>query len=118
MARAEGLAPEDTSPSTNNEAPDPMANLKQTIWYIHDILESYYAVASKRFVDNICMQATDYYLVTGPSTPLKLFSPSFITVMTPERLESLVGEDAIVSRKRTQLKREIEELQLGTNILL
>lgn len=64
------------------------------------------------------MQATDYYLVTGPSTPLKVFTPSFITGMTPEQLESLVGEDAMVSRKRAHLKREIEELEAGRKILL
>lgn len=34
-----------------------------TVQDIHGILESYYKVARKRFVDNVCMQAVDYYLV-------------------------------------------------------
>lgn len=100
------------------EVDDHMSNTRYTAQYIHDILESYYQVATRRFVDNVCMQAADYYLVTGPSTPLKLFAPSLITRMTPEQLESIAGEDAMVSRKRLQLKKEIEELEMGRKILL
>ncbi|OQE46713.1 hypothetical protein PENCOP_c001G00565 [Penicillium coprophilum] len=33
----------------------PMSNTQRTISYLHDILAAYYAAASKRFVDNICM---------------------------------------------------------------
>ncbi|RJE20390.1 DYNc [Aspergillus sclerotialis] len=77
-----------------------MSNTRHTAQYIHDILESYYEIAAKRFVDNVCMQAADY-LVTGPSTPLKLLAPSLITRMTPEQFESIAGEDAMVNRKRS-----------------
>ncbi|RJE20074.1 DYNc [Aspergillus sclerotialis] len=100
------------------EANDQMSNTRHTAQYIHDILESYYEIAAKRFVDNVCMQAADYYLVTGPSTPLKLLAPSLITRMTPEQLESIAGENAMVKRKRSQLKKEIEELEMGRKILL
>ncbi|OJJ30575.1 hypothetical protein ASPWEDRAFT_187956 [Aspergillus wentii DTO 134E9] len=89
-----------------------------TVQYIHNILKSYYEVASKRFIDNVCMQATDYHLVTGPSTPLKLFVPSFVTGLSNEQLEFLAGEDSMLYRKRAQLKREIEELEKGRKILL
>lgn len=85
---------------------------------IHNFLKAYYEVAIKWFVDNVCMQATDYHLVTGPSTPFTLFTPFLITGLTAKELEDLAGEDAMVSRKRGQLKKEIEELEAGKKILL
>ncbi|KAL2782703.1 hypothetical protein BJX66DRAFT_350552 [Aspergillus keveii] len=39
-----------------------MSNMQQTVQDIHDILKSYYKVARKRFIDNLCMQAADFYL--------------------------------------------------------
>lgn len=53
-----------------------MSNSKQTVEDIHDILKSYYKVTQKRFVDNMCVQAADFYLVTGPKAPMNIFSPS------------------------------------------
>ncbi|RYO90908.1 hypothetical protein DL766_001482 [Monosporascus sp. MC13-8B] len=41
---------------------------------IHDDLEAYYRVAYKRFVDNVFSQAVDYKLLSGPESPLRLFS--------------------------------------------
>jgi hypothetical protein len=40
---------------------------------IHDILQAYYKVARKRFVDNIYHQAVDHCLLSGPSSPMILF---------------------------------------------
>jgi hypothetical protein len=42
-----------------------MENAEYTIQDIHDILESYYKVARKRFVDTVCMQGSDFHLLTG-----------------------------------------------------
>jgi hypothetical protein len=95
-----------------------MSNVKHTVLDIHDILKSYYKVSLKRFVDNVCMQATDYHLVTGPNTPLKLLSPAFVHGLTVDQLEDIAGEDASLKRKRKQLKREIDELEAGRKILL
>ena len=47
------------------------SNLKHTVDDLHDILHSYYKVARKRFVDIVCMQAADYFLVTGHDAPIK-----------------------------------------------
>ncbi|KAJ5678484.1 uncharacterized protein N7477_004117 [Penicillium maclennaniae] len=68
-----------------------MSNLQQTVQDIHDILKSYYKVARKRFIDNMCMQAADYYLVTGPAAPMKLFSPSWVYNLSHEQLEQIAG---------------------------
>jgi hypothetical protein len=41
----------------------PMSNTKHVVQDIHDILFSYYKVARKRFVDNMCMHAVDHFLI-------------------------------------------------------
>ncbi|GMF67031.1 unnamed protein product [Aspergillus oryzae] len=76
-----------------------MSNTEYTVHDIHDILESYYKVARKRFVDNICMQAADYHLVTGPETPFKLFSSSLVNRLSKDELKDIAGEDASTVRQ-------------------
>lgn len=94
-----------------------MNNEDHVIQDLHDILQSYYKVALKRFVDNMCMHAADHHLITGPDTPLKLFSSAFIASMTPEQIEDIAGEDAVTKRKRLALKKEMRELEAGRRIL-
>ncbi|KAK2789402.1 hypothetical protein FQN52_006266 [Onygenales sp. PD_12] len=95
-----------------------MSNTEHMVQDLHDILKSYYKVARKRFVDSVCMQAADFHLVTGPNTPIKQFSPAFIQGLSSEQLEKIAGEDAKLKRKRTQLRKEIKELEAGRKILL
>ncbi|KUJ09882.1 uncharacterized protein LY89DRAFT_700964 [Mollisia scopiformis] len=96
----------------------PMSNVEHTVQDLHDILRSYYQVAWKRVVDVICMQATEYHLMSGPATPLRLLSPSFLGKMTSEQMEEIAGEDARQKRQRKQLQKEIEELEKGKKILM
>ncbi|CAI7574992.1 unnamed protein product [Penicillium discolor] len=95
-----------------------MNNVDHTIRDIHDILDSYYKVARKRFVVNVCMQAADHYLVTGPETPMKLFSLSWVNDLSDERLEEIVGEGRPSKRRRRQLQKEVEDLEAGKAVLL
>ncbi|KAL1885821.1 hypothetical protein Plec18167_001317 [Paecilomyces lecythidis] len=88
-----------------------MSNEAHTVRDIHDILESYYKVARKRFVDNICMQAVDYSLVTGPNTPVQLFSSSLVTSFTKEQLDEIAGEETTLKHRRRQLAKQIEDLK-------
>jgi hypothetical protein len=94
-----------------------ISNTEHTVRDIHDILKAYYKVARKRFVDNVFMQACDHHLVTGPDTPLKLFSPSFVTELSVQQLEEVAGENTRLKRKRKVLSKEIEDLEAGTKIL-
>lgn len=96
----------------------PMSNTDHIVRDIHDILHSYYKVARKRFVDNVVKQATDHFLVTGPETPLHLFSPSFVSSLTTEELEHVAGEAPRVKRERARLTKEIASLTEGRSILL
>ena len=95
----------------------PMSNVQHIVRDIHDILKAYYKVARKRFVDNMCMQASDYHLVTGPNTPLLLFSPSFVQDLTTDQLEEIAGEESGVKRERRALRKEIDDLEAGRKIL-
>ncbi|MCJ1458596.1 hypothetical protein MMC28_008969 [Mycoblastus sanguinarius] len=94
------------------------SNLEHTICDLHDILKSYYKVARKRFVDVVCMQAADFHLVTGPATPVRLFSPVFVSQLKEEQLERIAGEDVSTRRHRAELRREIENLENGKKILI
>ena len=95
----------------------PMSNLQHIVRDIHDILKAYYKVARKRFVDNMCMQASDYHLVTGPNSPLLLFSPSFVQDLTTDQLEEIAGEEPSLKRKRKALQKELKDLEAGRKIL-
>ena len=95
----------------------PLGNVDHVVRDIHDILRSYYKLARKRFVDNVRMQVCDYFLVTGPETPLALFSPRFVAAMSTDQLEDVAGEDPRVLHRRATLEKEIKELEEGRKIL-
>jgi Dynamin GTPase effector domain len=94
-----------------------MSNTQHVVQEIHDILESYYKIARKRFIDNLCMQATDYNLVTGPDSPLKLFSPEFVAMLSEEQLIEIAGEDPTLQRKRAALTKKISDLEAAKKVL-
>ncbi|KAK7548599.1 P-loop containing nucleoside triphosphate hydrolase protein [Phyllosticta citricarpa] len=96
----------------------PMSNTDHIVQDLQDILAAYYKVALKRIVDNVCMQAASYHLVSGPSTPLKLFSPALVGRLTAGELEEIAGEDPSQKRRREQLQKEYEDLEKGKKILL
>jgi len=95
----------------------PLSNVDHMIREIHDILQSYYEVALKRFVDNVRMQVIDYFLIIGPNTPLKLLSPKLIAQMTSTQLDEVAGEEPTVRRRRSELEKEIGLLDQGLRIL-
>ena len=95
-----------------------MGNAQHTIQDIHDILRSYYKVARKRFVDNVCIQATDFYLLVGDQSPMCLFSSEWVHDLSKEQLEEVAGEDFSVKRRRAQLRKEIRELEAGRRVLV
>jgi len=95
----------------------PLSNDDHIIREIHDILRSYYKLALKRFVDNVRMMAADHFLVAGPDTPLKLFSPKFVASLTTAQLDDVAGEPPALKRKRAELEKEISLLGEGMKIL-
>ena len=95
-----------------------ISNTEHVVQEIHDILESYYRVAPKRLVDNICKQAVGYHLVKGPQSPLKLFSPSSVNELFAEQLKDLAGEMPDAKRTHKHLAKEIMNLEKGMKILI
>ena len=94
-----------------------MGNDDHTIRDLHDILQSYYKVARKRFVDALRMQAADHFLLCGPDTPLSLFSPAFVARLSHGQLDEAAGEDRSVRRQRTALEKETRDLEEAMTIL-
>jgi hypothetical protein len=94
-----------------------MSNAQHTIFEVHDILKAYYKVARKRFVDNVCMQASGFLLVTGPNNPLKILSPQFVSSLSDEQLEEIAGEDIGLRRRRIALAKEVKDMEVGKKIL-
>jgi hypothetical protein len=84
---------------------------------IYDTLYAYYHISRKRFVDNIRMQVADHFLVIGPDTPLRLFSPKYVASLTADQLEEIAGEDLSVKRQRAEVEKEIERMKKGRQIL-
>lgn len=94
-----------------------MSNEDHTVLEIHDILESYYKVSRKTFVDNVCKQAMLYHLLHADKGPLALFSPNFVTQLSDMQLEEIAGEAPALKRQRTQLSKEVVSLVEAMKIL-
>ncbi|KAI9810026.1 MAG: hypothetical protein M1827_006724 [Pycnora praestabilis] len=94
-----------------------MGNIEHTVEDIHAILKSYYKVARKRFVDVVCMQAADHFLVTGSESPLRLLTPSFVHRLSLDSLNLIAGEDVVSKRTRNVLIHEIKCLKAGKKLL-
>ena len=94
-----------------------MDNSEHTVLAIHDILESYYHIARNRLVDTVCMQVSDFHLLTGASSPLRVFGNSFVSSLSPAQLEIIAGEDPSTKQLRKNLTNEIATLEEGTKLL-
>ncbi|KXH31962.1 dynamin family protein [Colletotrichum simmondsii] len=84
---------------------------------IHDVLQSYYEVASARFSDMICAQVVDYFLLGAEDGPLNVLSANRIFKMTAEQLEMVAGEDALSKSAREILKNDIMLFEQGKKVL-
>ncbi|KAG4443380.1 hypothetical protein IFR05_001169 [Cadophora sp. M221] len=94
-----------------------VGNDGQSAQNLHDTLEAYYKVARKRFVNAICLQAVDHFLISNKQRPLWLFSPQFIGTMTNKELNEIAGEGNEAANRRERLIEEIESLKAGQKIL-
>ncbi|KAI9739944.1 MAG: hypothetical protein M1818_005000 [Claussenomyces sp. TS43310] len=114
--------------STGDEKREPLLRL-QDIWDVvasnddhttqdlHDTLKSYYKVARKRFVDAVCLQAVDHYLVSGETSPLWIFSALFISNMSDAELGQIAGDEDGTLKRRNVLEAELVSLKAGAKIL-
>lgn len=70
---------------------------------IHDGLRAYYEIAQPWFVDEVCRQSVDHFLLLGPGSPLTVLCERLILGMTPEELEEVAGEDSESRDRRESL---------------
>ncbi|KXH68195.1 dynamin family protein [Colletotrichum salicis] len=103
-----------------NDVADAVTNKSNTAYAtetIHDTLEAYYKVAYKRFVDNVFRQAVVFQLLSGPKSPLRLFSEQWVLDLGPEMLHLVAGESTRTRDHRERLKKEIRDLGIAMEIL-
>lgn len=88
------------------------------------VLFSYYKVARKRFVDNVCQQVVERFLLSGGLTndeenksPVKLFDADLVLSIDDAKLEAIAGEDPSVKHHRENLKAEVDKLEKALKIL-
>ena len=94
-----------------------MSNVEHMARELGDRLDAYYKVASKRFVDYVCLQCADHPFVVSPDSPLKLFSHSWVLGLTTEQLEEIAGEFAQAKKRRVALQKKTKELKAGAKIV-
>ncbi|KAI0022736.1 P-loop containing nucleoside triphosphate hydrolase protein [Xylariomycetidae sp. FL0641] len=93
------------------------ANSEHVREQLHDVLKSYYKVARKRFVDVVCQQAVNYYLLAGKFSPLKVFSTEMVLNLNEEQLDMIAAEDASVKLRREKLVKDIEQFHAALKVL-
>ncbi|KAK4457687.1 P-loop containing nucleoside triphosphate hydrolase protein [Cladorrhinum samala] len=84
---------------------------------IHENLQAYYQVASKRFIDYVYLQAVDHHLLSGPDSPLRLFSERWVLDLNAAQLAAIAGENRHITTQRQNLKMKADDLREALKIL-
>ncbi|KAI8660400.1 hypothetical protein NCS57_01017200 [Fusarium keratoplasticum] len=92
-------------------------DLASTCRNIHDVLHTFYDFARTRFVDVVCQQVIDHFLLYSPNGPLTVLSEELILHMTPENLEAIAGEEMCSRDRREKLTLDIANLKEALKIL-
>lgn len=92
-------------------------SLEDTREKIHDALKSYYDIALSRFVDVVCQQVIDRYLLHAKDGPLEVLSDRVALGLSADQLASIAGEDQAVREKREGYTKEIKALSQALQIL-
>ncbi|OTA03999.1 dynamin family protein [Trichoderma parareesei] len=95
----------------------PSSSLEDTTRGIHVLLQSYYGIARSRFIDVVCQQAIDYFLLRAKNGPLEVLSDKVVLNMSAEQLDVIAGEDLAVKEERERLAKQVESLTQALKIL-
>ncbi|KLU91205.1 hypothetical protein MAPG_09727 [Magnaporthiopsis poae ATCC 64411] len=93
------------------------SNLEHMHQYIHDVLKSYYKVALKRYIDNVCLQVVHHELLYSADSPLYILTPKLIHTLDDDQLEQYAGEDHAVRAQREKLARDIQNFKEALEVL-
>ncbi|KAK5634455.1 hypothetical protein RRF57_010168 [Xylaria bambusicola] len=91
--------------------------MTETIEHAYDLLFNYYHVARERFVDGVYMQAVNYHLLEGETSPFSIFSAKMIANLNDEQLGIIAAENSAAKQRRAQLSQDIENLTEALKIL-
>ncbi|KAI5868571.1 P-loop containing nucleoside triphosphate hydrolase protein [Durotheca rogersii] len=94
-----------------------MANSEYVREFIHDVLKSYYKVSRKRFVDVVCQQAVNHYLLAGRGSPLKIFNTQMVLDLNEDQLDMIAGEDSHVRLRREKLGNDMKNFREALKVL-
>lgn len=84
---------------------------------VHDILQSYYSVSRKRFVDHVCQYVIYHFLLDSEDSPLRLLNTKLVLGLSDAKLEAIAGEDAAVMVERERLDLKVKSLKAAMDIL-
>jgi hypothetical protein len=93
------------------------ANAEQIRQDILHVLESYYNVSRKRFVDIICRQVIGHFLLEGEDSPLKVLCSDMVHSLNTEQLEMIAGESVEIKDQRVMLEKDIKNLEKALKVL-
>ncbi|RBR21672.1 uncharacterized protein FIESC28_04772 [Fusarium coffeatum] len=96
----------------NNET-----TLQTTRRDIHNVLYTFYENARGRFVDVVCQQVIDHFLLHASDGPLAVLSEKIALQMTADQLEAIAGEDMLSRDRREKLTRDIGNLKEALKVL-
>ncbi|KAI1119357.1 interferon-induced GTP-binding protein Mx2 [Nemania sp. NC0429] len=85
--------------------------------YMHDVLYSYYKISRERFVDVVCQQAVNYYLLAAQHSPLKMFNMQMVLRLNDDQLDTIAGEDFHTRQRRKKLTRDIANFEAALKVL-
>lgn len=92
-------------------------SLDSTSRDIHDVLQTFYTTSRSRFVDVVCQQVVDHFLLHSKDGPLAVLSDQVVLAATPAQLEAIAGEDMGTRGRRERLAKEISDLTQALKIL-
>ncbi|KAF4490307.1 Interferon-induced GTP-binding Mx [Fusarium agapanthi] len=96
---------------------DQETTLNSTRRDIHNVLHTFYENARSRFVDVVCQQVIDHFLLHAPKGPLSVLSQDVVLRMTAEELEAIAGEDMLSRDRREKLTRDVANLKEALKVL-
>jgi phage terminase Nu1 subunit (DNA packaging protein) len=74
-------------------------------------------VARKRFVDVICQQVVEYFLLFSDGGLLHVFSTDTVMSLSEEELAEIAGEDEMTKQERERLAVEVETLTKAMKVV-
>ena len=92
-----------------------LTNETSAVYEIHDMLQAYYKVAIRRFIDNVANQVIERNLL-GPRGPISIFNPEWVTGLSVEDLAFIAGGDETTTELRQELTAQLARLDKARRI--